>query len=438
MARAGAVRLSKRVIEQAVCEVGKDTILRDTERRGLRVRKQPRGESWVFEYRYRASGRDRLMTLGKLGEITVEQARALADIEAAKVAFGGDPQADKVEKRLADRDKISVAEAVNFYLTQGPTDKPDKRASSWSSDATAFNRHLNPLLGKRRLASLTTADLSKWQNDVAMGKTAKSEKMGVRGLARVTGGKGAAQRGMLAVSAMLAWCVKRKLLTENPARDVARYQSGGHERFLSAEEGVKLWEAIESLEAEKGISQAQASVFRLLALTGARRGEIVGLRWPEVDLKRGLLLLPPLRHKSGQSARPKAIPLPQAARDILQGLSRNSEWVFPKGDNSGPIEPPKVAWTKVTTRAGLQGLRMHDLRHTFASWAVGAGVALPIIGKLLGHASPLTTQRYAHLRADAGAEVLEAISSTYRVPTVLPQVANDGAPSEGEAGGGHE
>jgi integrase len=394
--------------------------LYDTDTSGLRVRRQTNGGVVAFELRYRVAGRDRLYRLGTWGAVTIEGARTLAKKTTGKIADGMDPQAQKQADALAEKDKLTVAGAVALYLEQGAIDKPDKRASSWERDRIAFDRHLIPLLGKRRLDSLTSGDLSKWQYDVANGKTAKVQKTGLRGLARVTGGKGTAARGMLAVSAMMAWCVRRKLLEANPARDVARYQTGGNDRFLSEAEGVALWQAVADLEAEKAITTTQATIFRLLALTGARRGEIVGLRWGEVDLKRALLLLPPLRHKSGRAVKPKAIPLPLSAVALIQALLRTTgqgvgqDWLFPKTDGSGPIEPPKRAWGKVIERAGLTGVRMHDLRHTVASWAVGGGASLPVVAKLLGHASTVTTQRYAHLVSGAGADVLEAVANVYQ------------------------
>lgn len=428
------MNLTKRLLDGQGAEA---FTLNDGEVQGFRARRQTEGGAVAFELRYRVDGRERLLKLGKWGALTVEQARDLARKHMGKVADGADPQADKAAKRLADADAMTVADAVRLYVEHGPTDKPDKRASSWAADKTAFNRHLVPMLGKRRLESLTTIDLTKWQSDVASGKTAKQEKMGVRGLARVTGGKGAATRGMLAVSAMLSWCVKRKLLRDNPARDVVRYQTGGHDRFLSEDEGARLWQAVADLETEQALSPAQAMIFRLLALTGARRGEIVGLRWGEVDLKRKLLLLPPLRHKSGKAAKPKAIPIPGAAIALLSswprvvGVGPGKDWLFAKADGSGPIEPPKRAWAKVTDRAGLSGLRMHDLRHTVASWAVGRGISLPVVAKLLGHANTQSTQRYAHLGIDAGADVLEAVAGIYQAVDAgavdLGKVANDRA-----------
>lgn len=402
--------------------------LNDSEVMGYRARRQTEGGAIAFELRYRVDGRERLLKLGSMGKLTIEQGRDLARKYVGKIADGEDPQKAKVEKRIADASALSVADAVHLYREHGPLDKPDKRASSWERDRIAFDRHLIPLLGKRRLDSITTSDLSKWQADVASGKTAKLEKTGKRGLARVTGGKGTAARGMLAVSAMLAWCVRRKLLDNNPARDVARYQTGGNDRYLSEVEGGKLWQAVADLEHEKALTPAQAMIFRLLAVTGARRGEIVGLRWGEVDLRRGLLLLPPLRHKTGRAAKPKAIPLPGVAVALLTdwpkalGAAAGQDWLFPKMDGSGPIEPPKRAWAKVVKRADLAGLRLHDLRHTVASWAVGSGTSLPIVAKLLGHASTATTQRYSHLATHAGSDVLEAVASVYQSRTKLPEL----------------
>ena len=428
------VKLTKRLLEAQGAEA---FTLSDLDVSGFRARRQTDGGAVAFELRYRVNGRERQLKLGKWGGVTVEQARDLAKKHVGQVSQGADPQADKTAKRLADANALTVADAVALYVEHGPIDKPDKRASSWTRDRIAFDRHLVPILGKRRLEAVTTSDLAKWQGDVANGKTAKLEKTRARGLARVTGGKGTAARGMLAVSAMLAWCVRRKLLGDNPARDVVRYQSGGNDRYLSEGEGAQLWQAVADLEGERAITTAQAIIFRLLALTGARRGEIVGLRWGEVDLKRGLLLLPPLRHKSGKATKPKAIPLPGAAIALLTtwprllGKGPGQDWLFPKADGSGPIEPPKRAWAKVTERAGLAGLRMHDLRHSVASWAVGRGVSLPIIAKLLGHANTATTQRYAHLGQDAGADVLEAVAGIYGASgsgavVELGKVANDG------------
>jgi integrase len=231
--------------------------------------------------------------------------------------------------------------------------------------------------------------------------------------ARVRGGRGAAAHATETLGAMMAWAIRRGLLVDNPATRVKRLQLAGRERYLNEVEASAIWTSIDVLERDGFISDKAANCFRLLAITRTRRSEIVGLRWAEVDLYRSLLLLPPLRHKSGGGSRTKAIPLPGAGVEILSKIERVCAWVFPKEDMSGPMEPPKRAWNKVVKFAGVPDATLHTLRHTLASWAVADGVSLAIVGKLLGHTKPQTTERYAHLRLDAGADVVEAVAKRY-------------------------
>jgi len=428
-------RLNKRTLDGFLPDPEKDYVVMDNEVKGLRVRVRTSGRK-TFEFRYRAPQGQRLYVIGDLGPMTADEASKEAKRIAGLVASGGDPQGDKSKKRLADAASVSVAEAAELYLTLGKQDKPDKRASSWERDRVGLERHLVPILGSKRLADLTSADLAKWQADVASGKTVKTLKTKKRGLARITGGVGTAARAMLTVSAWLEWCIAHGLVEENVAKRVARYKTGGKERYLSEEEAAAIWAAVDSLQAEKEIGADAANVFRLLALTGARRGEIVGLRWPEVDLRRGLLLLPPLRHKTGGGAKPKAVPLPSEAISILSAIPRKCDYVFPKADGLGPIEPPKRAWAKIWKQAGVEGASPHTLRHTLASWAVADGQSLAVVGKVLGHSRPQTTARYAHFAASAGAEALEAVAERYvskarpspEIVTSQPIPASDGRP----------
>ncbi|MFN7499018.1 MAG: tyrosine-type recombinase/integrase [Hyphomonadaceae bacterium] len=406
------LRLNKRNLDTLLPDPENDYVVTDTEVKGLRVRVRTSGRK-TFEFRYRAARGQRLYVIGDLGAMTADEATREATRLAGIVASGGDPQGDKSNKRLADAARVSVAEAASLYLTLGAQDKPDKRASSWERDRVGLERHLTPILGSKKLADLTSADLAKWQADVASGRTAKTLKTKKRGLARISGGVGTAARAMLTVSAWLEWCLAHGLVAENVAKRVARYKTGGKERYLSESEAAAVWDAVNSLQAEKEIGADAANIFRLLALTGARRGEIVGLRWPEVDLRRGLLLLPPLRHKTGGGAKPKAVPLPSEAISILSAIPRKGEYVFPKSDGLSAIEPPKRAWAKIWKRAGVEGASPHTLRHTLASWAVADGQSLAVVGKVLGHSRPQTTARYAHFAAGAGVEALEAVAGRY-------------------------
>lgn len=388
----------------------------DTEIKGFRLRVMPTGRK-VYELRYRVGSRQRLSTIGTHGSPwTADAARSRAKTMLFSVAQGEDPQADKEKARGA----LTVAELVTLYLEQGPADKPGKRASSWATDKYNLKRHAEPLLGNKVARDLSAADLAQWQAAVTSGKTAmqgKSDKK--RGSVNVRGGPGAAARAMRTVAAMLAWAKKRGLIESNAATDVAKIKDGRRERYLTDEEARRLWEAVGVLEASKdgGITADHAAAFKLLMLTGARRSEILGLRWTEVDLRRKLLLLPPLRHKSGGTSRPKAIPLPGAAVAILEGRKRTGEYVFRPSSTDQPMPPPKRAWARVLEVAGVKDASFHVLRHTLASFAIADGASLYAVGKALGHAKAETTQRYAHLRDDATAKLTEGASSRY---TALP------------------
>jgi integrase len=225
---------------------------------------------------------------------------------------------------------------------------------------------------------------------------------------------------MLAViGSLYSFAGKRHILPMglNPARGIEKYPEKGRERFLSLEELGRLGDAIREAETiwlpytvdEEGpnakhapkegnrrtvIGPHAAAALRLLLLTGARLREILHLRWEHVDFERGLLLLPD--SKTGK----KAIVLNAPALDVLANLPRAGSYVIAGGDPEKPRADLKRPWQAVARRAGLGGVRVHDLRHTHASYGAGAGLGLPIIGKLLGHTQAATTQRYAHLDAD--------------------------------------
>src|SRR5262249_13732715 len=218
----------------------------------------------------------------------------------------------------------------------------------------------------------------------------------------------------------------------NPTRAIEKYPERGRERYLTTDELGRLSDAIREAEtsglpyeidetkpkAKHAPKQANrrtligpypAAAIRLLILTGARLREILHLRWEYVDIDRGLLLLPD--SKTGK----KAIVLNAPALDVLANLPRVGSYVIAGQAAGHNNEKPRAdlnrPWRALAKRAGLQGVRIHDLRHTHASMGAGAGLGLPIIGKLLGHAQPSTTARYAHLDADPLRRASEKIGS---------------------------
>ena len=154
------------------------------------------------------------------------------------------------------------------------------------------------------------------------------------------------------------------------------------------------------------LSPFATAAIRLLLFTGCRLREILHLKWTDLDLDRGML------HLADSKTGRKSVVLSAPALEILAALPRLGDYVIAGTDPTQPRSDLKRPWTLVCRRAGLEGLRLHDLRHSFASVGAGAGLGLPVIGKLLGHASPTTTARYAHLDNDPVRRATNAIGAT--------------------------
>jgi integrase len=212
----------------------------------------------------------------------------------------------------------------------------------------------------------------------------------------------------------------------NPCRRIEQFKEHRRERFLTGEELVRLGAAIREAETQgipwdvneakpkakhlpkannrfTTIRPSTAAAIRLLLFTGCRLREILHLKWEQVDLERGLLFL--ADSKTGR----KTVILNAPALAVLVGLERLGSYAVPGNDPERPRADLKRPWEAVAKRAGLSGVRLHDLRHTYASFGAGGGLGLPIIGKLLGHTQVSTTQRYAHLDADPLRRASEAI-----------------------------
>jgi integrase len=392
-------KLTKRFVD-ALPAVTRDTLYRDSDLAGFALRAKPSGVcTWVVQYRNLA-GRTRKLALGKVGVLTPEEARQKARKALGEVSGGADPSAD----RHAQRKDLTLGELVALYLEEGPADKPKKKASSWATDGSNLRRHAVPLLGRRMAKALRRTDIQKFQRDVTEGKSSAAGK-GVRkrGRLRVTGGPGTARRATVVVAAMLAWAVKGGILEENPAEGVELNKLPKRERFLSGAELARLGEALARAERE-GVNMIALDMIRLLLLTGARRTEIASLRWGFVDFERGALRLPDSKTDE------KTIALGAPALSLLASLKQGEgmAWVFPATRGEGHFKGMPGIWAKVAKMAGLKvgkaagslGVRVHDLRHGFASVAVADGGSLYLVGKVLGHMQASTTERYAHLHMD--------------------------------------
>ena len=396
--------LTKRTLD-ALKPAAQDYQVWDTKVRGLGVRVYPSGaRGFVLQYR-NAAGRTRKLALGRYGVLTVDKAREKATRLLAAILDGRDPSQDKRENRHAK----TVGELADLYLREGSVEKPNKKLSSWETDRSNIERHIRPLLGTRLARGLTKTDVARFQSDVAAGKTAKDEKTGPRGRAIVRGGMGIASRALSVLSAMMTFGKGRGLVTDNPTNGVEPFRGRKKERFLTETEVGLLGEALVETERDASLPWVATAAIKLLLLSGARRGEILGLRWEEVDLDRGCLRLKD--SKTGA----KVIRLAAAALSLLAALPRSSRWVLPAAKGSGHYVGLPKHWDAVRARANaiaveraerdgrslagvpnFDDVRLHDLRHSFASFAVQSGGSLFLVGKVLGHKQSRTTERYAH------------------------------------------
>lgn len=384
-------KLTKSLVDRARPE-DRDRFLWDGELAGFGLKVCAGGRKvYVCQYRHGTGRRapTRRLTIGAHGSPwTVEAARKEARRILGLAAQGADPAKAKQDAKAV----LTVAEICDDYLLSGIA---TKKASTLVSDRGRIERHIKPLIGHVRLTDVSKATVARFMQDVAMGKTATDVKTRRRGRAIVTGGKGTASRTVGLLGGIFTYAVEAGMMSENPVRGVKRYKDKKNLRFLSYEELIRLGKALREVEAN-GANPQGVAIIRLLILTGCRKGEIEQLRWQDVDFDLGFLRLPD--SKTGQAIRP----LNRAARAVLASLPRyqGCDLVFPSEKLERPyVGTPKV-WVSVRGKCELTDVRLHDLRHSFASVAVSEGSSLPVIGVLLGHRDTATTAQYAHLHDD--------------------------------------
>jgi integrase len=405
-------KLTKRSVE-AIAPGASDVLLWDSEISGFGVKVTPKG-SRIYLLQYSRRNRDRRVTIGRHGDggFTADQARREAEILRGVIRNGGDP----AEERSRERSIPTMRVLAERYMAEHAL--PKKKPRSADSDRRLIDCHIVPLLGERQVSEITRADLRRFMQDVAAGKTALDLKTGLRGRRMVRGGKGAANRALTLLSKMFAlaedWDYRRPG-DGNPCRGVERFdESAGRERarFLSDAQLGRLGDALVTAEAADPRHRVAANIVRVRLLTGARMGEVVGLRREWLDLDRGLVRLP----DSKTGAKPLVLSAP--ARQLLLELAQDGDtgllFPGPRPARRGAIKPYgglKRFWAGIRDQARLGDTRIHDLRHSFASMGVAGGSSLLIVGKLLGHSQASTTERYAHLADDPVRQAADAIGS---------------------------
>jgi integrase len=336
---------------------------------GLRVTAAG-ARSFILSYRNR-DGRARRLTIGDFG--AGAWSSAAARTEAAELRHRIDRGEDPLGELQDERHAETVADLVARFLAEHGSRLKPKTLVDYRR---MISRHVLPALGRHKVRGVTFTDVDRLHRQVS--KTASYQ----------------ANRVLAVCSVMFGLAIRWKMRTDNPCRDIARNREHNRERYLSDAELARLLAALDGYR-----DQRTAAIFRILLLTGSRRGEVLTMRWEDVDVGAGSWVKPHGRTKTKEQ---HTVPLSAAARAVLAELALEavdpSGFIFPAGRGaSGPMQTVEKPWRTICQAAGIANLRTHDLRHSYASMLASSGIGLHVIGRLLGHRKPSTTARYSHL-----------------------------------------
>jgi integrase len=372
-------RLTDQAVRAMPAPASGNKILYDSEIPGFGVRTTSAGAK-SFVLNYRASGRERRITIGSWPSWTVSAARDRAKELRREVDIGNDPLAERGAARQAPTVDDLARRYREEYL-------PTKRASSAAEDATMLRQYIEKQrLGGLRVDAVRRADIETLHRAISKETPTR------------------ANRVLALVSKMFSLAVTWEWRADNPCHGIKKNAETKRERYLSPDELRRLTSALAAHP-----YQSSANAVRLLLLTGARRAEVLGAKWSEIDFNAGVWMKPANRTKAGKLHR---IPLSAPAQQLLLEMrgQATGEMLFPgrRGERQTTL---KTFWHGICRTAELPGLRLHDLRHTFASHLASGGQSLLVIGQLLGHADISTTQRYSHLFDDVQRRAVETVGA---------------------------
>ena len=360
--------ISKRTIGKL--PVGdKEAVYWDRDLPGFGVRVYPNGTK-VYIVQTRVDGKSKRITVDRHGVISPDQARRKAAQMITRIKAGEDPKPETAKPAPAP----TVAELAERYLVEHVEVRCKPRTVE--SCRWLVKKFVNPDLGKM------TIDAVDREHIAALHHKHRDTPYQANRILEVV-------RKMFNLAE--AWGLRKD--SPNPCRFVQKYKEKKRERFLTDEEFHRLGQVLNEIEADGSETLAAVTAIRLLMLTGCRLGEIQTLRWEDVNLEAA-----EIRLRDGKTGA-RMVPLSGAAVSVLSALPRREDnpWVIVGRKPGAHLTDLQHPWRRIRARAGLDDVRIHDLRHSFASRALALGESLPMIGKLLGHTQVQTTARYAHL-----------------------------------------
>ena len=388
MPSANRETLTTRFVE-ALPASDREIVVWDRELPGFGVRVHPSG-SKVYMVHKRSGGKSRRVTIGRHGVWSLDAARREAGGIIASMKNGETPARPGMENSSASGP--TIAELAEQYMAEHV--KVRCKPTTARSCRHIFDKYLLPQFGRKRLGEITPEQVAALHYRLREKATTANQVVGL--LSRLF--HKAAKSGYAPVGG-------------NPCRFIRKYPTRSCERFLSEREFLRLGTVLDELEAEGRISTTAAAGLRLLMLTGCRRNEILTLRWEDIDLEHDEIRLRDA--KTGA----RAVPLPPTARQVLTSLPRQADnpWVISGRGSGTRLSNLNATWGVVRKKARLEDVRIHDLRHSYASRALSLGESLPMIGKLLGHRKVQTTARYAHLARDSVKAAAERVSGSLAI-----------------------
>ncbi|HYG98854.1 MAG TPA: tyrosine-type recombinase/integrase, partial [Terriglobales bacterium] len=330
--------------------------------------------SGVISYilNYRIHNRERRYTIGRHPEWTLPQARNEAIRLRGDISIGKDPLADR--ERL--REAPTVKDLCDDYIKRHAL--PHKRENSVRDDKAMIDGHILPSWGRIKVEAITRRDVE----DIHRSLKATRYK---------------ANRLLSLLSKMFSLAVEWNWRVDNPTKYVKEFDEQQRDRWLNSEEVEALAKALDDYPGRRAdelggtpkqrvairtLASRVVAAIRLLMVTGARKNEVLSARWEHIDLDRGVWTKP--SHHTKQK-RTEHVPLSDQAMEIIKALPVEGDFLFPGRRKEQPLKDVKFAWGKICEHAKLENVRIHDLRHTFASHLVSNGESLPIVGRLLGH-----------------------------------------------------